>query len=152
MDELRGSVIFSNFDLRSGYNQVRMHPDDVYKTAFRTHGGHYEYLVMPFGLTNAPTTFQGLMNAIFKNYMRKFLLVFFDDILVYNKGKEEHLEHLQIVLKTLRGHSLFARQSKCFFGVPRVEYLGHFISKEGVVIDPSKIEAIRNWPLPHNIK
>jgi len=129
-----------------------MHPNDVYKTVFRTHGGHYEYLVMPFGLTNAPATFQWLMNAIFKDYLRKFLLVFFDDILVYNKGEEEHLEHLQIVLKTLRDHSLFARQAKFLFGVPRVEYLGHFIFKEGVATDPSKIEAVRNWPLPQNIK
>ena len=148
LDELHSSVIFANIDLRLGYNQVRMHPDDVYKIAFRTHGRHYKYLVMPFSLTNASTTFQELMNAIFKDYLRKFLLVFFDDILVYSKGEEEHLEHLQIVLKTLRDHSLFARQSKFFFGVPRVEYLGHFISKEAVATDPSKIEAIRNWPLP----
>jgi hypothetical protein len=128
-----------------------MRHEDIHKTAFRTYFGHFEYLFMPFGLTNAPATFQSLMNNVFAAYLRKFLLVFFNDILIYSKTKTEHLKHLQIVLQTLRDNKLFAKQSKCVFATNQVEYLGHIITAQGISTDPKKIEAVKAWPLPTNI-
>jgi len=152
LEELVGASIFSKIDLRSGYHQIRMAPEDIYKTAFKTHNGHYEFLVMPFGFTNGPTIFQSLMNELFRSQLRKFILVFFYDILIYSNSMTEHLGHLRTVFKILKTNLLYAKFSKCVFCSNQVEYLGHVISTTGVSTDPHKIKAILDWPLPSNIK
>ncbi|GMJ04990.1 hypothetical protein HRI_004168200 [Hibiscus trionum] len=152
LDELGSAIFFSKLDLRSGYRQIRMHEADIPKTAFRTHEGHYEFLVMPFGLTNAPTTFQGLMNRVFKSQLRKYVLVFFDDILVYSPDWQSHLVHLKEVLMILRTQRLYAKQSKCCFGAVEVDYLGYVISKGTIAMDQSKVKCIKEWPSPKSVK
>lgn len=144
LDELHGSQVLFKLDLKSGYHQIRVKEDDVAKTAFRTHVSHYKFLVIPFGLTNAPATFQSIMNDIFRPYLRKFVLVFFDDILVYSRSEEQHVEHLVMVMTQLSQHQFFANPSKCEIGKTDVSYLGHKIS-DGVAMDQEKIKSITAW-------
>lgn len=143
-DELYGAIIFSKLNLRSGYHQIRVANSDIQKTVFITHMSLFEFQVMPFGLTNAPASFQALMNHVFCPYLRKFVLVFFDDIFVYSKSMADHIQHLSQVLALLKSHQVYAKMSKCQFGEKKLEYLGHIISSEGVAADPSKIEGCRN--------
>ena len=144
--EFHGAKFFSKLDLRSGYHHIRVQEEDIPKIAFRTHEGHYEFIVMPFGLTNAPKILQSLMNDLFCLYLQNFILVFFDDIMVYSQSWEAYLSHLRIVLTILSTNSLFAKELKCRFGVSQVDYLGQIISKQRVVVDPTKIQAMLEWP------
>jgi hypothetical protein len=161
-DQVGGAKIFSKLDLQSKYHQVRIKDEDIRKTSFQTRYGHYEFIVIPFRLTNAPATFMCLMNNIFSQYLDKFILVFIDDIMVYSKTKEEHEEHLRIVLQTLRKHKLYAKFDNLAYSFQKeiqylghyqkeIQYLGHVIFAEGIVIDPEKIRAIMEWSVPKNV-
>ncbi|GJX26978.1 putative reverse transcriptase domain-containing protein [Tanacetum coccineum] len=144
-DQLQGSQFFSKIDLRSGYHQLRVHEDDIPKTAFRTRYGHFEFTVMPFGMTNTPAEFMDLMNRVCRPYLDKFMIVFIDDILIYSKTQEEHVEHLRLVLELLKKQKLYAKFSKCEFWLREVQFLRHVINGNGIHVDPSKIEAVKNW-------
>ncbi|GJX14633.1 putative reverse transcriptase domain-containing protein [Tanacetum coccineum] len=132
----------------SGYHQLRVHGDDIPKTTFRTRYGHFEFTVMPFGLTNAPAVFMDLMNRVCRPYLDKFVIVFIDDILIYSKTREEHVEHLRLVLELLKKEKLYAKFSKCEFWLREVQFLGHVINGNGIHVDPSKIEVVKNWKAP----
>jgi hypothetical protein len=141
-DQLNGAKVFSKIDLRIGYHQLKVRESNIPKTAFTTRYGLFEYTVMSFGLTNAPAYFMNLMNKVFMKFLDKILVVFIDDILVYSKAEEEHVEHLWLVLGTLREHQLYAKCSKCEFWLKEIGFLGHVISAGGVSVDPSKITSI----------
>lgn len=152
LDELSGASWFTKLDLRSGYHQIRLSPGEEYKTAFQTHLGHYEFTVMSFGLTGGPNTFQFAMNFTLSPGLRKYVMVFFDDILVFSATLALHLQHLESVLKLLAEHQWFVKLSKCSFAQRQVGYLGHIISGAGVATNPSKISDIKTWPTPKNVK
>ncbi|GJU32455.1 putative reverse transcriptase domain-containing protein [Tanacetum coccineum] len=143
-DQLQGSSIYSKIDLRSGYHQLRVRDEDIPKTAFRTRYRHYEFQVMPFGLTNAPVVFMDLMNRVCKPYLDKFIIVFIDDIVIYSCNKEEHANHLRIILELLQKEKLYAKFSKCDFWIRIVQFLGHLIDSQGLHVDPAKIKAVKN--------
>jgi hypothetical protein len=152
LDELHAAKLFTKLDLRSGYHQIRVHPADIAKTAFRTPHGHFEFLVMPFGLSNAPSTFQALMNSVLGPFLRKSVLVFFDDILVYSQTWTEHLQHIRAVLSVLRSNRLHVKRSKCSFATTIVSYLGHVINSAGVSMDSSKVASVDSWPQPKSAR
>ncbi|GJZ75306.1 putative reverse transcriptase domain-containing protein [Tanacetum coccineum] len=147
-DQLQGSSVYLKIDLRSGYHQLRVRDEDIPKTAFRTRYGHYEFQVMPFGLTNAPDVFMDLMNRVCKPYLDKFIIVFIDDILIYSHNKEEHANHLRIILELLKKEKLYAKFSKCDFWIHIVQFLRHLIDNLALHVDPAKIEAVKNWASP----
>ncbi|KAJ9556038.1 hypothetical protein OSB04_010652 [Centaurea solstitialis] len=147
-DQLQGAAWFSKIDLRSGYHQLKVREEDVHKTAFRTRYGHFEFVVMPFGLTNAPAAFMDLMNRVCRPMLDRSVIVFIDDILIYSRSKEEHVEHLREVLEVLRKEKLYAKFSKCDFWLQVVQFLGHLVNREGVKVDPAKVEAVMKWETP----
>jgi hypothetical protein len=147
-DQLSKAKVFSKIDLRSGYHQIKIRPQDVPKTAFSTRYGLYEYLVISFGLTNAPAYFMYLINSVFMPELDKFVIVFIDDILIYSENEEDHAEHLRIVLTRLREHRLYAKFSKCEFWLKTVPFLGHVLSENGISVDPSKVQEVMDWKSP----
>jgi hypothetical protein len=147
-DQLASAKVFSKVDLRSGYHQIKIRPEDVPKTAFSTRYELYEYLVMSFGLTNAPAHFMYLMNSIFMSELDKFVVVFIDDILIYSKSEEEHAHHLRVILQRLRDHQLYAKFSKCAFCLRKVPFIGHVISAKRIAVDPSKVQEVLEWKSP----
>ncbi|GJP42069.1 hypothetical protein CLOM_g1661 [Closterium sp. NIES-68] len=152
LDQLRGATVFSKLDLRSGYWQIRMADNSIHKTAFRTRYGSYEYLVMPFGLTNAPATFQAEMNHILRPLLDECVVVYLDDILIYSRDMKQHVEHLRRVFEILRRERFYVKLSKSEFALEKVQFLGHMVSARGVHVDPKKIEAVRTWKTPENVK
>ncbi|GJZ02415.1 putative reverse transcriptase domain-containing protein [Tanacetum coccineum] len=142
------SQFFLKIDLRSRYHQLRVREDDIPKTAFRTRYGHFKFTIMPFGLTNAPAIFMDLINRVCRPYLDKFVIVFIDDILIYSKTQEEHVEYLRLVLGLLKKEKLYAKFSKCEFWLRGVQFLGHVINGNQIHVDSSMIEAVKNWKAP----
>jgi hypothetical protein len=151
LDKLSDVVIFSKIDLRSGYHEICMALEDEWKTAFKTKFSLYEWLVMSFGLTNAPSTFMRLMNEILCAFIGKFVVVYFDDILIYNNSYDAHLDHLRVVFIALRDAHLFGNLEKCTFCTDRVSFLGYIVTSHGIEVDKSKIHAIMSWPTPSTV-
>ena len=150
-DQLRGGRVYSKIDLLTGYHQLRVREENIPKTTFRTWYRHFEFIVMPFGLTNAPATFMDLMHRVFQPYLDQFVVVFVDDILIYSQPKEEHEDHLRIVLQALKEHQLYVKYSKCEFWLTEMRFLGHVVSISGVSVDPEKVEAIMSWERPKSV-
>jgi hypothetical protein len=151
LEKFRKGKWFTSLDLASGYWQVKMDEKDKEKTAFTCHQGLYEFNVMPFGLRNAPPTFQRLMNKILKEYLYEFVVVYIDDILIYSKTFEEHMDHLKKVFRRLKEANLMVKFKKCKFCVPNIEFLGHIVGRDGLKVDPGKIEKMKKLSPPKDL-
>ena len=150
-DQPRGAWVYSKIDLHIGYHQLRVREVDILRTEFKMQYGHFEFTVMSFGFTNAPAAFMDLMHRVFQPYLDLFVVVFVNDILIYSKSKEEHEDHLRIVLQALRVHKLYAKFSKCEFWLMKVRFLGHVVSASGVLVDSKKVEAVMGWERPKSV-
>jgi hypothetical protein len=151
LDAIAGASFFTSIDLTSGYHQIRISEEDVPKTAFRTPFGHYQFKVLIEGLNNAPATFQTVMNNIFRPYLRDFVVVYLDYILVYSKTEQDHERHLRLVLQKLREERFFACRQKCEFAKPEIKFLDHIVGADGIKVNPAKIAAVNDWPEPVNV-
>ncbi|GBG66822.1 hypothetical protein CBR_g70700 [Chara braunii] len=148
LERLGGGTYFSKLDLKSGYHQIEIQPQDRYKTAFKTWYGHFEWVVMPFGLTNVPTTFEAAMTTKFRDLLDRTVLIYLDDILVYSRTLDEHVVHLPAVLNRLRAAKYKANRDKCEFAKQELEYLNHYVTRKGIRPLAEKIQAIVDWPEP----
>jgi hypothetical protein len=151
LDRLKEASWFTKIDLRAAYNLIRIAPGEEWKTAFRTRYGLFEYLVMPFGLTNAPASFQYLINDVLRDYLDIFLIVYLDDILIFSKTRDDHINHVNLVLQRLRDNSLWANAEKCCFFQHEVDFLGYLVSDSGIRMDPKKIDSVLSWPTPKSV-
>ena len=151
LDKLHGLCVSTKIDFKSGYHQIRMKKSDEWKIAIKTKYGLYEWLVMPFGLSNAPSTFMRLMNHALRAFICRFLVIYFDDILVYSKNLNGHIDHLHCVLAVLRKEKLYANLKKCSFCMDKVVFLCYVVSMKGIEVDEEKVKAIKEWPTPKSI-
>ena len=150
-DRLGGAKYFSKLDLKTGFHQIRVKPEDIEKTAFNTKYGQFEYLVMPMGLCNAPATFQTLMNQIFYDCIDVFMVVYMDDLLIFSKDEESHYRNLETVLRRLKEHQLYASPKKCEFFQTEIDFLGFLVGKDGMRVNPEKVDVLRTWPTPESL-
>ena len=148
LDRLSGAAVYTKFDLRDAYHRIPIADKDIWKTAFRTRYGHFEYAVMPFGLTNAPATFQAYINEALGDLLDTICVAYLDDILIFSATREEHAKHVRMVLERLRQFKLYVKLSKCQFSTQEVEFLGFIVNVDGVKMDPSRVQAIQEWPRP----
>jgi hypothetical protein len=151
-ERISSAKIFTKLDLRDGFHNVMLHPDDQHKTAFRTRYGHFDFKVLPFGLCNAPATFTRMMNRIFGDLYDTCIIAYVDDILIYSKTEEDHLRHLDLVFQRLQENKLFLKLSKCAFGKSSVDFCGTTVSSQRLHIDSSKLETLFATPAPTNVK